>query len=157
MLVYPTREVCLAARAAIQRLAGLALKGGSHLKDYALTEIAEHIDLIVQIKLEDTTTDHGNGTQAGEVVGRRERFVSEIISVYPGENGHPAHIDVYKPGPDGRGVPNLLENDLREELRTTHQTGARDRDYVEKGYRAVGFEPDVREVEVFASANGSQT
>ena len=40
-------------------------------------------------------------------------------------------------------LPHLA--DLREELRITHQTGARDREYVEKGYRAVGFEPDVRE------------
>jgi UDP-N-acetylglucosamine--N-acetylmuramyl-(pentapeptide) pyrophosphoryl-undecaprenol N-acetylglucosamine transferase len=35
--------------------------------------------------------------------------------------------------------------DLRERLVITHQTGARDREQVEKGYRAVGFTPDVRE------------
>ncbi len=40
-------------------------------------------------------------------------------------------------------LPHLA--DLRETLRITHQTGARDRDQVEKGYRACGFEPDVRE------------
>ncbi|HEY6098893.1 MAG TPA: undecaprenyldiphospho-muramoylpentapeptide beta-N-acetylglucosaminyltransferase, partial [Anaeromyxobacter sp.] len=40
-------------------------------------------------------------------------------------------------------LPHLA--DLRDRLRITHQTGARDREYVEKGYRAVGFEPDVRE------------
>jgi UDP-N-acetylglucosamine--N-acetylmuramyl-(pentapeptide) pyrophosphoryl-undecaprenol N-acetylglucosamine transferase len=40
-------------------------------------------------------------------------------------------------------LPHLA--DLRGTLRITHQTGARDREYVEKGYRAVGFEPDVRE------------
>ncbi len=40
-------------------------------------------------------------------------------------------------------LPHLA--DLREHLRITHQTGARDREQVEKGYRAVGFEPDVRE------------
>ncbi len=40
-------------------------------------------------------------------------------------------------------LPHLA--DLRDHLKITHQTGARDRDYVEKGYRAVGFEPDVRE------------
>jgi UDP-N-acetylglucosamine--N-acetylmuramyl-(pentapeptide) pyrophosphoryl-undecaprenol N-acetylglucosamine transferase len=40
-------------------------------------------------------------------------------------------------------LPHLA--DLREKLRITHQTGARDRDYVERGYRAVGFLPDVRE------------
>ncbi|WP_242393357.1 undecaprenyldiphospho-muramoylpentapeptide beta-N-acetylglucosaminyltransferase [Anaeromyxobacter oryzisoli] len=40
-------------------------------------------------------------------------------------------------------LPHLA--DLREALRITHQTGARDREQVEKGYRACGFEPDVRE------------
>ncbi len=40
-------------------------------------------------------------------------------------------------------LPHLA--DMRDQLRITHQTGARDRDYVEKGYRACGFDPDVRE------------
>ena len=40
-------------------------------------------------------------------------------------------------------LPHLA--DLRERIQITHQTGARDRDYVEKGYRACGFTPDVRE------------
>jgi UDP-N-acetylglucosamine--N-acetylmuramyl-(pentapeptide) pyrophosphoryl-undecaprenol N-acetylglucosamine transferase len=40
-------------------------------------------------------------------------------------------------------LPHLA--DLRETIRITHQTGAKDRDYVEKGYRACGFVPDVRE------------
>jgi UDP-N-acetylglucosamine--N-acetylmuramyl-(pentapeptide) pyrophosphoryl-undecaprenol N-acetylglucosamine transferase len=40
-------------------------------------------------------------------------------------------------------LPHLA--DLRGSLRITHQTGARDREQVEKGYRACGFEPDVRE------------
>ena len=35
--------------------------------------------------------------------------------------------------------------DLREKIVITHQTGARDREQVEKGYVAVGFTPDVRE------------
>ncbi len=40
-------------------------------------------------------------------------------------------------------LPHLA--DLRGALRITHQTGARDREQVEKGYRACGFDPDVRE------------
>jgi UDP-N-acetylglucosamine--N-acetylmuramyl-(pentapeptide) pyrophosphoryl-undecaprenol N-acetylglucosamine transferase len=40
-------------------------------------------------------------------------------------------------------LPHLA--DLKDRLAITHQTGARDRDQVERGYRAVGFEPDVRE------------
>jgi UDP-N-acetylglucosamine--N-acetylmuramyl-(pentapeptide) pyrophosphoryl-undecaprenol N-acetylglucosamine transferase len=40
-------------------------------------------------------------------------------------------------------LPHL--SDLADKLAITHQTGARDRDEVERGYRAAGFEPDVRE------------
>jgi UDP-N-acetylglucosamine--N-acetylmuramyl-(pentapeptide) pyrophosphoryl-undecaprenol N-acetylglucosamine transferase len=40
-------------------------------------------------------------------------------------------------------LPHLA--DLRDHLRITHQTGALDREAVEKGYRACGFEPDVLE------------
>jgi len=40
-------------------------------------------------------------------------------------------------------LPHLA--DLREHLRFTHQTGARDKEQVERGYAACGFVPDVRE------------
>ncbi len=40
-------------------------------------------------------------------------------------------------------LPHLA--DLRDRIQIIHQTGAKDRDYVERGYRAVGFAPDVRE------------
>ena len=52
-------------------------------------------------------------------------------------------------------LPHLA--DLKDRLRITHQAGARDRDYVEKGYRAVGFEPDVREfiTDMSAAYSGS--
>ena len=40
-------------------------------------------------------------------------------------------------------LPHLA--DLRDRLEIVHQTGARDRGAVEKGYGAVGFKPDVRE------------
>jgi len=40
-------------------------------------------------------------------------------------------------------LPHLA--DLRGALHITHQTGSRDREQVEKGYRACGFEPEVRE------------
>jgi UDP-N-acetylglucosamine--N-acetylmuramyl-(pentapeptide) pyrophosphoryl-undecaprenol N-acetylglucosamine transferase len=52
-------------------------------------------------------------------------------------------------------LPHLAE--LRDRIRITHQTGARDRDYVEKGYRAVGFEPDVREFITDMSAAYAET
>lgn len=40
-------------------------------------------------------------------------------------------------------LPHLA--DLREALHITHQTGAMDREQVERGYRACGFAPDVRD------------
>jgi len=40
-------------------------------------------------------------------------------------------------------LPHLA--DLRDRIVIIHQTGARDREQVEKGYRAVGFQPDVRD------------
>jgi UDP-N-acetylglucosamine--N-acetylmuramyl-(pentapeptide) pyrophosphoryl-undecaprenol N-acetylglucosamine transferase len=40
-------------------------------------------------------------------------------------------------------LPHLA--DLRDSLSITHQTGPRDREAVQKGYRACGFEPDVRD------------
>jgi UDP-N-acetylglucosamine--N-acetylmuramyl-(pentapeptide) pyrophosphoryl-undecaprenol N-acetylglucosamine transferase len=52
-------------------------------------------------------------------------------------------------------LPHLA--DLRDKIRITHQTGARDREYVEKGYRAVGFEPDVREFITDMSAAYAET
>jgi UDP-N-acetylglucosamine--N-acetylmuramyl-(pentapeptide) pyrophosphoryl-undecaprenol N-acetylglucosamine transferase len=42
--------------------------------------------------------------------------------------------------------------DLRDRVHFIHQTGARDREQVEKGYAAVGFTPDVREFIVDMSA-----
>ena len=43
-------------------------------------------------------------------------------------------------------------SDLRDRVRFVHQTGARDREQVEKGYAGVGFVPDVREFIVDMSA-----
>ncbi len=40
-------------------------------------------------------------------------------------------------------LPHLA--DMKDQIHVTHQTGARDLAQVEKGYRAVGMEPDVRE------------
>ena len=52
-------------------------------------------------------------------------------------------------------LPHLA--DLRDRIRFTHQTGARDREQVERGYRAVGFEPDVREFITDMSAAYAET
>ena len=84
------------ARAAIERLVTCALEAGPHItQDYAYLQIASHVDLIVQISVDDQTP-HG---------GRKHRYVSEIIEVDRGEGGRPAVTDVFAPGPDGRAVP----------------------------------------------------
>jgi pilus assembly protein CpaF len=84
------------ARAAIERLVTCALEAGPHItQEYAYLQIASHVDLIVQIGVDDQTHDGG----------RKHRYVSEIIEVSRGEGGRPAVTDVFAPGPDGRALP----------------------------------------------------
>jgi Flp pilus assembly CpaF family ATPase len=84
------------ARAAIERLVTCAMEAGKHVTEmFAYRQIAEHIDLIVQIEMRD---DSYTG-------GKRLRFVNEIIAIEPGEHGMPAITDVFRPGPDGHAVP----------------------------------------------------
>jgi len=84
------------ARAAIERLVTCALEAGPHItQDYAYLQIASHVDLIVQLGVDDQTP-HG---------GRKHRYVSEVIEVGRGEGGRPAVTDVFALGPDGRAVP----------------------------------------------------
>jgi Flp pilus assembly CpaF family ATPase len=86
------------ARAAIERLVTCALEAGPHITEqFAYRQIAQHIDLIVQITLEDSSARGG-----------RRRYISEVIAVEPGEHGQPAVTDVYRPGEDGRATPGTL-------------------------------------------------
>jgi len=90
------------AHGAIDRLATLAMEAGPHVSEaFAYRQIAEHIDLIVQINLE-----HGDSTDGSPPV--RERYITEILHVERGENSQPATTHVYAPGPDGRGRPGVL-------------------------------------------------
>lgn len=93
-------------RAAIERLVTCAMEAGPHVTEaFAYRQIAEHIDLIVQINMEDTSVI-GAGAQ-------RRRFISEVIAVEAGEHGMPAVTDVYRPGDDGRAVPGTLPQWLK--------------------------------------------
>ena len=84
------------ARAAIERLVTCALEAGPHVtQEYAYLQIASHIDLIVQIGVDDRT----------HTGGRKHRYVSSVIEVDRGENSRPAVTDVFAPGPDGRALP----------------------------------------------------
>jgi UDP-N-acetylglucosamine--N-acetylmuramyl-(pentapeptide) pyrophosphoryl-undecaprenol N-acetylglucosamine transferase len=68
----------------------------------------------------------------------RSRHERLTVLVFGGSQGaHGLNMRVIE------ALPHL--HDLRDRLRLVHQTGARDREAVEKGYRAVGFEPEVRD------------
>ena len=88
---------------AISKLITCALEAGPHVTEaYAQRAIAEHIDLIVHLSLVDTRDADG--------VYRRQRYVSEIIAVHPGEKG-PATTHIFKS--DGRqaGTAKVLPTD----------------------------------------------
>ena len=66
------------------------------------------------------------------------RHATPRLLVFGGSQGaHALNMRVIE------ALPHLA--DLRDHLRVTHQTGARDREQVERGYQACGFAPDVRE------------
>lgn len=96
------------ARSMIERLVTAAMEAGQHVSEgFAYRQVAEHVDLIVQVALE-------SGRSADDVEGvRRSRYVSEILYVEPGEHGRPATTGVFVPGPDGRAVPGSLPQPLR--------------------------------------------
>lgn len=70
------------ARAAIERLVTCALSAGPHVTtEFAHRQVAEHINLIVQLGLE---------VRSGGAHPSRRRFISEIIAVEAGEAGRAA-------------------------------------------------------------------
>lgn len=94
------------AYAAISRLVTCATEAGPQISEaWAYRQIAEHINIIVQVVMEDTEDESGQQ--------RRRRYISEVIAIEPGEDGRPAVTDVYSPGPDGRAVPTVLPQWLR--------------------------------------------
>lgn len=89
---------------AIRKLVTCAMEAGSQVTEaYAQRSIAEHIDIIVQLSLDTHPTEDG--------VPRRDRYVSEIVVVQPGEDG-PAHTHVFRPAPGGT-TPAVLPDDYR--------------------------------------------
>jgi pilus assembly protein CpaF len=94
------------ARAAVERLVTCATEAGPQISEaWAYRQVAEHINLIVQVQMEDVVD--------GDGVARRHRYVSEVIAVERGDDGRPAITDVYVPGPDGRATPGVLPQWLR--------------------------------------------
>lgn len=78
------------ARAVVERLVSLAVEAGNHVETFAYRQIAEHIDLIVHVTMDEAGPNN-----------TRRRYVSEVLLVEPGEGGRPALTDIYRPGPTG--------------------------------------------------------
>lgn len=94
------------AHAAVERLVTCATEAGPQISEsWAYRQVAEHINIVVQVQMEDVVGSDG--------VARRHRFISEVIAIEPGDEGRPAITDVYVPGPDGRAVPGVLPQWLR--------------------------------------------
>ncbi|WP_298462065.1 CpaF family protein [uncultured Cellulomonas sp.] len=82
------------ARDVIERLVGLAVKDSRLSETYAYRQIAQSIDLIVHLSVDERPD------------GSRYRYVSQVIEVTPGEQHQPVAVsDLFIPGPDGRAVP----------------------------------------------------
>ena len=94
------------AVAAVRKLVTCAMEAGQHVtQELATSKLASTIDLIVQLELETSTA---NG------MPHRRRWVSEIISLAPGERetGY-ATTHVFAPGSDGVARPAVLPDEYR--------------------------------------------
>ncbi len=128
---------------AIQKLITCALEAGPQVTvAYAERVVAEHIDLVVQLAM-DVRTDPSTGQPI------RQRRVSEIIAVHPGEDG-PAHTHVFRTGaadgptdtslgtdPPSALVPGVLPDDYRSLVRVGFDL----REYVQQLDRMRGMVP----------------
>lgn len=94
--------------AAIRKLVTCAMEAGPHVtRDLATSKLAETVDIIVQVHLETTAL--------GDDQWRRDRWVSEIVHVTPGEvaKGY-ATTRVFAPNTaGGPAVPGTLPDELR--------------------------------------------
>ncbi|MFE9575076.1 CpaF family protein [Nocardia sp. NPDC006044] len=98
------------ARAAIHRLATIAQEMPGITVEYATSQVAHHVDLIVQLARITVRDRHG------QITGMR-RFVSEVVYVEPGESDLvPAVTSVYRGNPDGTGSFGSFPTALRSAL-----------------------------------------
>lgn len=96
------------ATGAIHKLITCAMESGPHVtEDYATRVLASSMDLVV--------FQHLETTPAGEGTFRRERWVSEILAVHPGEKSSGiATTHVFSPSPGGGPCrPGTLPQEMR--------------------------------------------
>ena len=94
--------------AALRKLVTCAMEAGAHVThEYATRAIAENIDLVVQLQLETTPLAGG--------AARRDRWVSEIIAVSPGERdkGY-ATTHVFRTGTGRVAAAGVLPDEYRD-------------------------------------------
>ena len=95
-------------RAAIERLVTCAMEAGAPT-DFAYRQVADHINLIVQLRRDTTTTPDGRRV--------RTRFISEVLHLSPGEDGRPAANPIWSPDPiTRRATPHVLVSSVVDEL-----------------------------------------
>jgi pilus assembly protein CpaF len=96
------------AQAALRKLVTCAMESRAHVThEYATRAIAENIDLVVQLQLETTLLAGG--------AARRDRWVSEILAVTPGERekGY-ATTHVFRSGAGRIAVAGVLPDEYRD-------------------------------------------
>ncbi len=107
------------ATGAIRKLITCAMEAGPHITEaYAQRAVAEDIDVIVQLHMDTHPASSTNGTSRATPV--RNRWVSDIITVHPGENG-PAHTLVFTTDPATPGYARART--LPDEYRQLQQYG----------------------------------
>lgn len=97
------------AEGAIGKLVTCAMEAGAHVThEYAMRSIAANIDVIVHVHLETTPLPDGTA--------QRDRWVSEIITVDPGERepGYAVNTAFRTEGDARMATPHVLPDDYRE-------------------------------------------
>ena len=97
--------------AAIRKLVTCAMEAGPHVtRDLATSKLAETIDLVVQV--------HLKTTKLGDEKWHRQRWVSEIVYIEPGEEAKGyASTNIFAPNPaGGPALPQTIPDDVAREL-----------------------------------------
>ena len=97
------------ARSAIDRLAELGSQPPFNAPvEYTQSQLAAHIDLIVQLTSEVSVDANSSRLE--------RRYVEEVIYVEPGEENRPATTTVYRGNPDGTGEFGTIPPPLRDKI-----------------------------------------